>query len=297
VTLVRWQNLKWVSFLLVLTFFMSIAPLAAEASVKIDAGDLLKIILDEVTKDSKPEEPPAQTNNAPQDQNNDVPKADTQVAAPQVNLDNLVRALVPAEWMLNEEFRFLIDATPIKRNDGSTWHRMVFEIEPPYAANGLHYQIKEGSVPAYPDNYRAPEFSYPYVNAKYIKKSPLTKEDKVAIEDFKHGRPCRIKVGDDMSYNTYYWMTVTQKTIFLYKEPQKNTQKINLPKGSKIIYPVAHPSSGDTTPFPGTYIDMDDTVWLPIIDLKSKKMLGWYGPDSGDFFENMGYEIVIPLKR
>jgi hypothetical protein len=61
----------------------------------------------------------------------------------------------------------------------------------------------------------------------------------------------------------------------------------------KIIYPVEHPSSGNTEPFLGTYLDMDDIIWLPIIDVKSKKMLGWFGPDAGDFFEIMGYEIEI----
>jgi hypothetical protein len=52
-------------FLALLALLMSIAPLTAEASIKIDAGDLLKIILDEAKKDSGSKEPPTQSNNTP----------------------------------------------------------------------------------------------------------------------------------------------------------------------------------------------------------------------------------------
>jgi hypothetical protein len=47
VAFVRYQNLKHASFLLIFTFFWGVTPSIASASVKIDAGKILNVIIDE----------------------------------------------------------------------------------------------------------------------------------------------------------------------------------------------------------------------------------------------------------
>jgi hypothetical protein len=113
-------------------------------------------------------------------------------------------------------------------------------------------------------------FSLPYINANYIEKGSLSPEDKTAIEDLKQGRPFKLKIGDIVNDTDGLRACITQKNFSMYQEPKSTSKKIVLPKGSKVCYPLETEGVD-----PGTYIDMEDNLWPPIIDANSKKILGW----------------------
>jgi hypothetical protein len=185
----------------------------------------------------------------------------------------LIRVYIPedAGWRY-----YIVENPPIKKNDGSLWYKMLFIVDA-----GRYFQASKAKPEEYLND---PVFSLPYIKANSIKKGPpLSPEDKTAIEDLKQGRPFKLKIGDIVS-DAFEISCITQKDFLMYKEPKSTSQKIALPKGSKICYPL---ETEDLDP--GTYIDMEDNLWPPVIDANSKKVLGWrsyYNAD--DFWSALG---------
>jgi hypothetical protein len=149
-------------------------------------------------------------------------------------------------------------------------------------------------------------FSYLYVNAKHVRKAPLTKEEKEHIAWFKRGRPPRFQVGDSLSkvkdiekriagVEGGYRLAVTQAPATLYKEPRPDAVTFTLPKGSKIVDPYEWSvyAGTDLGWAVGGYIDMEEDVWTAIFDGKSLKIIGWIYRSS----EKTGKREDVVLKK
>jgi L-rhamnose mutarotase len=266
--------LKWVSFLLVFTLFLSIAPLTANASIKIDAGDLLKIILDEATKDSKSKEPPAQSDSMPQAQNNDV--AETKTGAGAVYPEILT--VIPKNWdtdtaiysapsakskVLFEWWDFqevYAEVTPvIDKGDNSKWYKIIF------VENYADFLRQVHKLAEF-------NYSYGYVNANDVEIHSLSDYAKEEIIWIYAGRPPREKVGDDFREKAGDRSIRTLKVpVTLLKEPKDGAEKIKIPAGLKYVsYAV------DTEDmFPVYYNDMDEVDWALIVRADTYKVLGW----------------------
>jgi hypothetical protein len=74
----------------------------------------------------------------------------------------------------------------------------------------------------------------------------------------------------------------------LSKEPYDNAETFILPQGTKIVNPYGlswHGGSVAKRMPLGLHIDMEDMEWLPIIDRKTLKVLGWIQEKDTPFYE------------
>ena len=190
----------------------------------------------------------------------------------------------------------MVEPTPIlDSNDKSKWHKIVF--------------TRWGWNIAPVDKLSVFNFAPAYVNAKDIQKVVLDDGDRLELDWYDKGRPLRFKVGDDievvkkannlslktalnLSAGHFRWRSVeTKKEFSLLKEPNKNSEKINIPAKTKIIDPCDwswYASGSLDKPEPlGYYVDMNMQQWLAIIDAKSRKVLGWeeYGNSQRASFD------------
>jgi hypothetical protein len=284
-------------------------PGVSRASIKIDAGDLFKVILDEVTKENQKENPPSEKPQVP----------DTVEKSPQpgpsgtvTDISKLIKVEVTGEDS-NEDTNlydkpskkgkviaqgyqygimgaayYIVEPSPLKNDqEGSTWYKILFLAGSEYDTSDFHHAIIH-NVPCL------------YVNTKAVKKIPLLKEDQDNLEWFKQGQPPRFNVGDsfpklkklvgqDEIYR--YRRAKTKIPLILHEEPKQESATFQLPANSSVVdlndTRMYEPKGGWSGPWLGEYYDMNEHLWFAVIDGKSLKMIGWL--DSNDSGRGFGW--------
>jgi hypothetical protein len=253
VTLVRCQNLKWVSFLLVFSLFLGTSPLVARASTKVIPPIATKIIKVEVTGDKVNLRAAPNTSGKILNQSN-------------------ISDLEGATFLL-------VDATPILNNsDKSRWYKILFipPFGPMYSNEGTRWNITQvNKLSKY-------DFSYAYISAKFVKEAPLDTWEKEDIAWFKQGRPPRLKIGDGLPllkkyYPNLYKLTTTKTQMRLSKQPRHNAETFVLPKGTRLVDPYGFEWIGTDSPnqLLGYHVDLEEKQWIALVDGKNYQVIGW----------------------
>jgi hypothetical protein len=295
-----------VALLAVFTLAGVLSVKMAEASVKINAGDLLKIILDEAAKDNnKAENTPVPANDSTRENSTDdvadplrgeiikvFPGVHGEYDRPPVK----VRSAPNSEGKVIDEVYgddgsdilvyFFVDATPIQdKKSKSLWYKIVL-----YDSGWFPLQVDKPSFFLHQST--SESFSYLYVNTQDVKKETLTPRDKEQIEWLKQGRPPKLKIEDFLDPNKiyfrrYYWgqykTTFTKFQLHLRQEPNFNSKTFALHKGTLIYDPYSLSWHGGSVykPIPlGLHVDMEEKQWLPLFDGKTNKVLGWVDMDE-----------------
>jgi hypothetical protein len=172
------------------------------------------------------------------------------------------------------EATYIAVSPPVKdKSDNSTWYKLFFALE------SLHSSfIRLDKIDLF-------NFTTPYINAKFVKKVPLTEFDREQIEYFRQGRPPRYKTGDLIEvYIDPEWdrIVAIKKPLSLYLEPKKNAEKRTFPVGTKVIV-YGGPGMGWPDYMRGGgalywHMDMDDDGWFPAIG-ENRRIIGWAESD------------------
>ena len=126
---------------------------------------------------------------------------------------------------------------------------------------------------------KLPEFnkSFVYVNFEDIKTKPAEDYVKDQIDWLRAGRPPRHKVGDSINPSSERneiksSIIIEFKTpATLFNEPKEGASTITVPKGFKCLGPLI--ATEDS--FPAVYANMEEENWSLIIDIETKKVVGW----------------------
>jgi hypothetical protein len=242
---VRYQNLKYVSFLLAFTLFWGIVPFIASASAKVDPSiasvDFIRV----------------------------------HVTGTNVNLrdqpsmkGHVLRQVSDSD----DNNAFIAASQPIQdKSDGSTWYKLFFAVEP-----------FDGSFVRFDKSTYLTNSQIPYINARFVKKVPLTEYDQEEIDYFRQGRPPRYRTGDMMDNlhveQGYDAIVPIKKSVSLYLEPKETAKKQTFPAGTNIIVDNgpgrggnAHDGQGGTSYW---HLDMNDVQWEPVIG-ENSRIIGW----------------------
>jgi len=153
-------------------------------------------------------------------------------------------------------WEYLVDSATIQdKSDKSTWYKILFSID---EFDGRISQLHKSSTY---------DFSYPYIGAKFVKKAPLTDENRSQLDYWKQGRPVAAKIGDDFSeiMEGATPFVLTEPAV-LRKDPKLNAEEITLPAETVILL-------NDETE-PDIYYDMDEMPWLYVVG-ENGELLGW----------------------
>jgi hypothetical protein len=194
--------------------------------------------------------------------------------APPFNIDEIVflsplEAVIPLysepsskgkvlfEWhAINEIYG---DPAPIlNKSDNSRWYKVMFERTAFGIGIDQVHKLAEYN------------YSYAYIDAKFIKPEPLSDADKEYFQWMLDGKPPAEKVGD-LFEEMRDTIGVTKAPVTLLKEPKIGAEEIIIPEGTKFV----GPSFGTEDIFPTYYTDMDEVYWNLIVDADTGKILGW----------------------
>jgi hypothetical protein len=171
-----------------------------------------------------------------------------------------------------EQATYIAVSPPVEdKSDNSTWYKLFFAVSD---YDGSFERLEAGDL----FNHAAP-----YINARFVKKVPLTEFDKKQIDYFRQGRPPRYKTGDLMKVNIgpdSDRVIAIENPISLYLEPKGTAKKLTLPAGTKVIvydgpgYGFPSYSEGEGVNY--WHMDLDDCPWWPVIG-ENRRIIGWTG--------------------
>ncbi|GHV55384.1 hypothetical protein FACS1894216_17570 [Synergistales bacterium] len=126
-----------------------------------------------------------------------------------------------------------------------------------------------------------------YLDAESVLIEPLSDNERAEVDIFKKGRPPRLKVGDNLSQEVSGMsIYVTQSPLTMWTAPNDSAAAKELPQGTGIL---ADKSSDYV---PGTYQNMDNELWVPIINGATSRILGWVR--QGDWKKAAKQLIDVP---
>ncbi|MCL2156212.1 MAG: hypothetical protein FWH53_11150 [Leptospirales bacterium] len=162
-----------------------------------------------------------------------------------------------------------VDPTPIiNKKDNSQWYKVVYCW--PYGDLILRQADK---LPIFNKNFA-------YVNTKEVKTESIKDYVKQEIDWLRAGRPPRHKVGDTLDVSQEdidKCITIVFKApATMFAEPKESAQTIKAPKGLKCLGPMW--ATEDS--FPVCYANMEEENWAMIVDVTTKKVLGWIKPEQ-----------------
>jgi hypothetical protein len=267
VAFVHRQNLKWVSFLLAFAFFWGISPLVAGASVKIDASDLLKIILDEAVKDNNKAEniPIPAKDSTNENSTDDLVELYQKGSSSVIMIHSAPSAKSKVLFKWEFQGNIYAETTPlVDKNDNSKWYKIILV---GHYADFLRQIHKLAEF----------NYSYGYVNAKDVEINSNNDFVNKEMANIRAGRPPLKKVGGDFRTEAEGRSIRTLKVpVTLLEEPKDGAEKIKIPAGLKYVSYA--PDTEDM--FPVYYNDIDEVDWALIVRADTYKVLGWMRADE-----------------
>ena len=112
------------------------------------------------------------------------------------------------------------------------------------------------------------DFSSPYINSKFVKPTPLSKEEEAELEWFRRGRPPRLNTGDryDPEIVEHMRKLTLKEPLRVRLSPDLSAEFMTIPKGAVIIETLESEVYLHT--------DMDETAWYRFIG-ENGKIMGW----------------------
>ncbi|MDR1916188.1 MAG: hypothetical protein LBQ58_06410 [Synergistaceae bacterium] len=163
---------------------------------------------------------------------------------------------------------YIAESQPIRdKKDNSSWYKLIFIIDYYYDTFSRLDKSSEYN------------FVTPYINAKFVKKMPLSEDYKREIEYFRKGRPVRYNTGDIVPKNSIETrISTTKKPHTLFLEPKEGAKKQTFPAGTKIsVYggpDIDVPSYMECSGVLYYHKDMNDKYWFPVFDA-NLRIIGW----------------------